>query len=379
MLEVLTGAMRNTRLILFSLLVLLVGLTIVIVRQPVRSDKPSLVVYEPKESANDRMVIEVNCPDPQGCFLLLGQTLATAPEGAIINIGPGLYYEKPIVIPKSIHIRGEGAGESEIRLIEPGAAFTIESPMPLSFSVQGISVRTRVLELPEMGQSLQNSGIRWKQSRNSARQSILLQEVAIVSSTAIAVEAWEGEIRVKNSQLQGISGISVLGGGDLSLAVVESSLLGPCFLQRPNCTYLPHLWGSAITIVSMEGEGAIQAIVQGNRFSGWGTDGVYAASPGLTRGWANILIYLEENRIQHNRYGIRLAGEVEANIIANEILNNDEYGVVLSLPPCLSSPPPMPFQGVIRGVQNEIRENRKADLCPEDYPWPEDFSVPNEN
>jgi len=63
----------------------------------------------------------------------------------------------------------------------------------------------------------------------------------------------------------------------------------------------------------------------------------------------------------------------------NRIMNNREWGIALTRSPCVENPPTDPFfihPIHIQGQDNEIRDNARGDLCPEDYNWPPNFRKP---
>ena len=65
--------------------------------------------------------IEITCAEPTGCFLRIGQAIRQAPEGAHLRIGPGVYYQKPLVVENSLGLQGAGASRTQVQLIDPDA------------------------------------------------------------------------------------------------------------------------------------------------------------------------------------------------------------------------------------------------------------------
>ena len=87
---------------------------------------------------------------------------------------------------------------------------------------------------------------------------------------------------------------------------------------------------------------------------------------------------IQGNSIEGNGSGlwIELANN-SLEISRNIIRRNREFGIALHRFPCKSDlPPTLTFPTFIQGEENEIRENTKGDLCPEDYNWPPNFRKP---
>lgn len=254
-------------------------------------------------------------------------------------------------------LQGEGAEETRIHTIEPGPAFTIQSPNPLSFTLQQISLQTRTLERET---DHFNAGVFWRQDRNtSAQQTILIEEVKIEGYIGVEVVAWKGQLHFSQSRIYGVGGgLGVMGGGDLEAEVEKNIFIGPSW-SSPTFPFSTR----AITIQGEVGGGRVQAVLKDNEIRGWDLGGLAVVSASHLGG-AGVDVLVEGNKITSNwGQGVYLAGDVAAGFIRNKILKND-YGVVLSLPPCLTSQPLIPFQGTIRGADNDIQGNNKGDLCP---------------
>jgi hypothetical protein len=86
-------------------------------------------------------------------------------------------------------------------------------------------------------------------------------------------------------------------------------------------------------------------------------------------------VEIQGNLIGRNQHGIVMRAANPAKIYNNRILENEGWGVALQQPPCFDVPR-IAAPRVVRGTGNEIMDNRKGDLCPPDYPWPEGFTTP---
>lgn len=85
-------------------------------------------------------------------------------------------------------------------------------------------------------------------------------------------------------------------------------------------------------------------------------------------------VSLVENLIVENGTGVLLGGASEATLERNRIKGNKGWGVALRQRPCWETK--RRFTGKVLGRANEIVENGRGDLCPEDYAWPEGFKQP---
>ncbi|GEM_PF-6981413 len=94
-------------------------------------------------------------------------------------------------------------------------------------------------------------------------------------------------------------------------------------------------------------------------------------------GWP---LRIRSSVIEQNVQGvaIRLA-DPWVELQGNWIRRNQEWGVTLFRDTCVEggSPPHAWLPVVVRGEGNRIEENGRGDLCPEDFPWPEDLVAPD--
>ena len=318
-------------------------------------------------------IVEVACPDPEGCFLALSRALERAPHNATLSVGPGLYYEKPMRITQSLTIRGAGPGKTRIQIVDSGAAFTVEGPDPLAFTLQDLYLKTRIVER-DVAEG-PNRGLVWRQGPEAGEQALRLENVHVESDEGVAISAWNGEVAVIRSRIYGVSqGISATGGGDLRVRVEESAIQGP--LGSSDLSVLSSLSFFGVSLLGKPGGGQIEARIEGSQIHGWGRFGVVVGSLSFL-GWSRVRAVLEGNRVGFNfgDAGVYLKGDVEATLVGNRIEFNEGYGVMLLLPPCppaTSAPEEHYFRGIVSGRDNEFVGNKKGALCPE-APWPEDF------
>jgi len=116
-------------------------------------------------------------------------------------------------------------------------------------------------------------------------------------------------------------------------------------------------------------------VIEGSVVSGNSDAGLYVRSESR--------IEARNNLIEDNGWGVYVTNA--KGILwfdGNRVLRNREWGVALWRFPCVENPPPQDprvlwlSQIFIQGENNEIRDNGKGDLCPEDYNWPPNFRKP---
>jgi hypothetical protein len=322
-------------------------------------------------------VIEVSCPDVEGCFTLLGEAIRQASAGATIRVAPGTYYEKTLTIDKSLKVEGVSAETGRyprIVLVDIGTAVLIRAGSPMTVELQDLSIvalaRDPLSEEESLGIKIGVEG------QPSEDLKVVLREVDIRSYTGIMIRGARGSgftIEVESSTISGATGIVMSMEGRFFLR--DSALYGPWEYAGDHWREQSSIGLTGIGVESAPGDVSIDLI--DNRISGF-TVGI-AASTSTAFGFGNINVRLVANAISANRqYGIYLGGDgITAELARNEIISNGGYGIILVLPVCVSNvPPELQFQGVIRGVDNILSNNGDGDLCPLNYPWPEGFTKP---
>ncbi|HIC96359.1 TPA: hypothetical protein EYP12_07025 [Candidatus Bipolaricaulota bacterium] len=299
--------------------------------------------------------VEVTCPQPQGCFMAIGEAIEASPEGAIIKIGPGTYYEKPLIIEKSLILVGAGRTQpvigpfrTVIQAVGPGAAITIRYPKgrqdPISVNIKDLAISAWLNE------DSSNIGIELVGNPGIKREDLQLfiEECWIKGFNGIRMRG-PAKVTIQRCWIWVES--QAIMGGEIEFTLLDSDITGGGLSPR---------------IVLTDAE----ALLQGNRISG-----PYGAKP---EGWG-VMAYgkarltLLGNTIERNAFGVYLAMDVIAEFRENKIVNNEKYGIVLALAPCIEGlDRELLFRGQILGIDNEIHDNGQ-DLCPEDYPWPEGF------
>ncbi len=100
--------------------------------------------------------IEVKCDNPAGCSGLLEQVIATAPAGAVIQLGIGTFYERPLTINKSLTIKGVTPDKTFIQGMKSQASgqppvvhavFTIENDSEIQVLLKDLAIVTAAEEM----------------------------------------------------------------------------------------------------------------------------------------------------------------------------------------------------------------------------------------
>jgi len=322
----------------------------------------------------DPTEIVIQCDAP-ACFGLIGEAIEGAPEGSILTIRPGSYYEFPMSVTKSLTLRGEDYRTTLIRALEPGALFTIHpSERPLHVAFRELTLRN--LEVAVDGPV---SSVFRVEGDNQEEDSVSvsLQNIWVDSA---GVGVWtEGEVRleIRASQMytRVMPVVRVVEGGRLTLE--ESRLSATSYNTVGHDPSLLVVRSSEAVLrknlLIPFGEVSVPAAF-------YGFDGEYtltenelafvemgAAFLGSTRA------VLRKNYFHDVKTGVALGGETNGTLLENVFRYND-VGILLYLPPCVatSEDDPLRFRGSIEG-QNNVFEYNDEDLCPADYPWPENF------
>lgn len=327
-----------------------------------------------------RIILEVSCTDPNGCFQQIHQAIETATAGTTIRIGPGTYYEKPLIIDKNLVLQGAGANFTQIHAVDPGPAITVRGSQALDVTLQGLNIVTpHVWELTDLDK--ESMGIQWVQQDNERAQNkhvILIKESIISSRIGIQIHASQGSITIEQSKIISGTGILVDPSGEINVTVENNSFLGP--LKSDSSVFVigllvgPAIGVSTHPISNANGSSPskVRISLRKNEITDW-LFGVSTIGAGM-----KIEVLLEENTISFNKEAaIALAGNTDIEMNRNKIQTND-YGVKLFLAPCvpIKSQEVTAFKGAVKGKDNEIQSNKKANLCPGDYPWPPGFANP---
>lgn len=309
------------------------------------------------EAGTQIPVIEVSCPDPSGCLGLLEKAISTAPEGAVIQLSElskGIYYEHPLIIDKSLTIRGIKYPWNLIKAVDYGYFLTVRSPgHPITVTLDGLVIWNSQVATGEWAPWLEGTGtaILLEGPEEGAPEDLKL----IISDSGIDASSFSIEMRgkaqltIRGSELDSKKGLNAEGGGKIILE-------GNKFRVEPDW------FGMSFRDV--------EAWLKGNRIST-----IPPPRPFGIMAFGGEYYFIE-NVMSNLAVAVGLAGRTNADFRGNRIEENIK-GIVLWLPSCLgpsSLTPEFKFEGRITGADNLfLYIYNDQDLCPEDYSWPEGF------
>ncbi len=312
-------------------------------------------------------IIEVSCPDPEGCCSLLAKAIEQAPAGATLRLAPGTYYEKPLTIEKSLRLEGapsESARSPRIVLVQVGTALRIRAGSPMTVELERVSIEALAQD-PFSGEESVALEVFIKTSSNVQ---VTLKEVGIRSHQGIMIGGDQpGALVVEVIDTNILAGRGGIGMNLGRLILQGSTLRGPNSVLAALSTPFHGVFLQPIP------SGRVEAVLTKNLIEGFSVGLWATASSHLGQG--RVDLQGVENVIASNRQdGLYLLGDrVDAELNRNDIRENGGYGIRLALPDCTSVPREFRFQGVIRGTENEFFNNKSGNLCPPDYPWPPNF------
>jgi hypothetical protein len=309
----------------------------------------------PETEYKTEQVIQVHCEEATGCFRLLEQALATAPEGAVVQISSGIYYEHALVITKSVRLQGVqeiGAHLPIITAVDQGPLLTVpSSPKPISVTIENLTLQNLVLS--GLGLLVQGAS---QSTSTSFPEVVLRGSWLFAADRAISVQG-KARLRLQESSIQA-GNLPIEAQYGSHLIAIDNTIT----LSWPNEPLAP------IGVILLQD---VEAVFEKNSISPQITAPRPQVPFGILAGGGKYSF--SENEIQQVGVGVILVGKTNAAFNNNRIHDN-MIGIALELPPCIPNPDPeIRFDGVITGSGNQLANNSKGDLCPADYPWPEGF------
>lgn len=307
------------------------------------------------EAGTQIPVIEVSCPDPSSCLGLLEKAISTAPEGAVIQLSElskGIYYEHPLIIDKSLTIRGITYPWNLIKAVDHGYFLTVRSPgHPITVTLDNLVIQNSLVDVgPWSSWSKEGTGtaILLEGPAEGAPEDLklIISDSGIDASSSSIRMQGKAQLTIRGSELGSKKGLNAEGGGKIILE-------GNKFRVEPDW------FGMSFSDV--------EAWLKGNR--------IFTISHPRPLGImaSGGEYYFIENEMRGLAMAVGLAGRTNADFRGNRIEGNIK-GIVLWLPSCLgpSLTPEFKFEGRITGADNLFLYNDQ-DLCPADYPWPPGF------
>jgi hypothetical protein len=301
-------------------------------------------------------------------YAKIQEAIDAAPEGSIILIGAGEYQED-LVIAKSLTLWGsgptqtiiKGTGTPSIILGPPGAEIGIAP----TIHIQGEGLGGELIQVTLKGLRIHASLYPEEGDLHISYKAVLIEGGAQATlqgnhiSGMVGIDVYAFSERTQLTLLQNTiisSGIGI--GGAWTLAHAQIFMDGNVIRAQ----------GEGIHGLNLIG--ADQVLMLKERIEGWQTGISIGAS------WVSI----QESAIEGNRDGIVVMPNSLLRLSRSKVMNNDRYGVAIwderCFPELKEVGPPGELPLAIQGGGNLISGNGKADLCPEDYPWPEGFRKP---
>lgn len=319
------------------------------------------------------------CPQgPPVCqFAKIQEAIDAAAEGATIRISEGVYAEN-LVITKSLRLVGVGQEKVTLRAVKAEeATLSIGADEPFQVFIEGLTIGEPLLPtdpfrtfshgvsisghaqvfLRRLTVSGHGGGVTILGTPLSSPQ-IVIQGATISYNTCgiwASSHAFIDQVTIMNN----IFGIC---GNDFTIKesnIVNNQIAGvQIFLPSALKVLTPFLKQSRVWLM-------------GNLISGNGNGVLLYVMPSEPLPPLPLLPGLPQPRYV----------EIKdlAMIMGNRIADNKMYGVAFATRQCVGEELGQEFdpeQIMVTGGANEMHGNGEGDLCPADYPWPEDFVKP---
>jgi hypothetical protein len=294
----------------------------------------------------DSVILEIRCSNPEGCHHLLERAIAEAPAGATVRIQQGLYYERTVVIDKPITL--EGVRKPEIRFTDPGVGFDIRLGQGQDESMTVVLQDLRI-SVPREPRAGPDEYVGVVIEGNPDLLSVVLRDSEVEGGMGLVVIG----ARFFMERTLVDATVGAVDGRYSRLNIADSILKVDAFDESDP-------WKYGLPPISI-GFQSSNILLLRNRIEG---------------GFYGVLLGIDDNAqlIQNTITGAMIGAYITDNAVVdlreNRFLDNKKYGIAVSLSDCV--PRPSGFRGTIDGSHNEFQGNGQ-DLCPLDYPWPENF------
>ena len=326
--------------------------------------------------SSNEVVVGIRCTEIEGCFRLVGQAVQSAPEGAIIEVAAGLYYELPILVEKSLTIRGTGL-DTVIQGITPEVLFSVRNPNPDHFvqvTLESVNLRYWVFAAEDPDADLARRGVLQIEGVHdgfspSPEESLSLPTRVVIrrstlSSVETAIHISGAELLLEDNWIVGRDGALEVN-VDARLTATNNRIFWLGGLSK----------GDALALIMLSGA---EAEFYGNLiFNGSGVSASNALPAILIFGEGRYIF--RKNTIEDLAIGVLIGGGAASVDFRENEFRNNGGGIFLSMPPCVAHPASETrFSGAITGRDNVFVDN-DIDLCPtlEEGPWPPGFVQDN--
>ncbi len=289
-------------------------------------------------------------------------------EGGTVLIGPGVYKEN-VQITKSLRLIGVSQEQVRIQAVdEQKPVLHITAKAPMQIYLQGLTISRE--QTPEIREPFTfippGAGVFIiGPVQTIMRQLTISKQVGAVVIFSLAEyneELLRFQPQAVLEEVQLVHNREAVVAASAHITILHSNISENEIGFMGDSLYLTH------------------SVVRKSRF--WGID---LRVPSAAYG-PQYMGALDDNEISENGVGVILgAMDEEAAgswlwMNGNNIVRNQEYGIMILKKECLTSlPHPELALGResafirILGGDNELGENLKGDLCPPDYPWPPGF------
>lgn len=314
-------------------------------------------------------IVEVSCNESDGCFRLLESTVQSTPEGTIVRIHKGIYYEKSLTVSRSLSIEAVEP-EVVVHFIDPYDGLRVNNLMS-SDQIIDIIIKGITLLMPVPTQlsilqgrydnSLPAAVVITNDTESVDQLKVTLENVSIEGYIGIIADS--AHLIVNDSKI--IADGVTIATGSSKVELRRNSLIGGT--GNSNTTRIN------VALINNQETSLIQNRVFNPTTFGTRSDleqwGVLL-EPQRGSSDSEYRVVLAENSFDAD-VGVVLAGLVNAELNSNRFTNNQKYGLLIFDPSC-TTVDNRAFVGTLTGKDNEFQGNGQ-DVCPADFPLPEGF------
>ncbi len=312
-----------------------------------------------------------------GCdFTTIQAAIDAAQPGGIVEIQEGSYQDN-IIVNKAVTLKGKGI--NEVRLIakeegKPGILIAGDSLINVNvigFMITGAKGScVEAIRVCPFGVSVFGASTvtirkthfvanKYGVVAGEESQIMILESIFTDNETAIMLRD-RVRATIGNTYLEG-NHFGILMGHDVQ-AILEDNTISKSYApvrvwDQSRVTIIRNIVSENMTGIIVKDQA--DATIMANSFADNDEEALWLSGQAVTR--------VQENSISGHKWGIGLAQHVTANIVQNEIIEND-WGVLIWTDLCTEEGEP--FAGRIIGRSNEIPDpnephaNKQGDVCP---------------
>jgi len=277
---------------------------------------------------------------------------AVAPGGVIVLAA--LAFEEGLTIWKPLTLRGAGQEQTYLR-----AGYENNLIVSIPSTVNGAVLEELTITGSDLDglliygeATLRNVTV----SDNAYGLSILDAATVTLQETQVSENKYGGLSMVDSAQVT-LASSRVFDNGGYGLEVGDSAQV-----TLKSSQVSSNKWGGLLVVDS-----ARVTLIDKTMVSDNGMNGLKVVR--------TAIVILQDTEISGNRWsGLSVEDSAGVKILNSRIFGNQTYGIALEFKACGFSDDG--FHGQVEGSGNEIHDNGRLDLCPQDFPWPKDFVIP---